>query len=73
MGPDVYSLPGSLGKYDQVFYSFAGRLRELGAVKPLTIVVGLERKGESGVPYFQRMWPLFSSVGAVVPGYDWYR
>jgi len=53
---------------DQVLYSFAKRLRELGATKPLTMVLEYWDGDEDGdgTPDVQSIWPLFCQVGVIV-------
>ena len=69
IGPKTNTLFGASREYDLVIRSFADRLRELGAVKPLTIVVDVEVP--VGELDFHHIWPRFSGVGVVVQGDDW--
>ena len=70
---DIGSMTLKLLEYseelDQIFCSFAERLRKLGAVKPLTIVV--DSAVVEGWPQdFRSVWPLFSELGIVELGDD---
>lgn len=60
-------------EYDNVFYSFAKRLQEFGAVKPLKIVVGITgmTTWQAEELDFHKVFPLFSGLGEVVEGNDW--
>ena len=71
LGPESYKL-FQPREYDRVFDLFAKRLRELGAVKPLTIVVeSLEVNLGWRTLDFRGFWPLFSKLGVVEQEYDW--
>ena len=65
-------------KYDQIFYSFAMRLRELGAVKPLKIAVEIAMKDEYTEEWIELesrvAFPLSFGLGVIVPesGWKWY-
>jgi len=67
IGPINWRVAASLGERDQVLRSLAERLYELGAVKPLTVVLEflpMTRKRD-GVPDVRRVLPLFYEVGVI--------
>jgi len=71
IGPITWRVPESWAESDKVFRSVVERLYKLGAVKPLTMVLGIPiiPEGRPGVLDLQRIWPLFCEVGVVVEEY----
>ena len=57
---------------DRVFYSFAERLRKLGATKPLTMVLEYNptEEGVGDTLDVQHIWPLFCEVSVIVKDYN---
>ena len=61
---------------DKVLRSFAERLRKLGVVKPLTMVLEYHPVREGGgdeTVDIQSIWPLFCQVAIIVKDYDGWR